>query len=127
MRQTLSDLTSSVPDVAQRLSDLPDVPFQRRRGPSAMSAAGIGLVAVGLGAALMYLFDARAGHRRRALMRERLTGFLRRGSAVVDGASRDMANRARGLVIEMRSRLSGDSPDMEVAEPRARGERHSQQ
>src|SRR5262245_47138707 len=127
MRQTLRDLSSRVPDLARRLPDLRDLPFQQRRGASATSAAGIGLAAVGLGAALMYLFDPHAGQRRRALMRERLTSFLRRGSAVVDGASRDVANRARGLVIEMRSRFAGASPDLEAAESRARGERHTQQ
>ncbi|HSE93403.1 MAG TPA: hypothetical protein VLF19_08860 [Methylomirabilota bacterium] len=105
MRSILRDLTGLVPDVAGRLPDLRDLPFRRQRGLSATGVAGMGLIAAGLGAALMFMFDPEAGRRRRARARDRVTSFVRRSSVAMDGASRDMANRARGLVIEMRSRL----------------------
>ncbi|MGH7392505.1 MAG: hypothetical protein ACREM3_24065 [Candidatus Rokuibacteriota bacterium] len=106
MRRTLRDLGGLVPEVAGRLPDLRGLPFRPRRGLSATGAAGIGLIAAGLGAALMFMLDPQAGRRRRTSARDRVTSIARRSGAAVDGASRDVATRARGLVIEMRSRLA---------------------
>jgi|GEM_PF-1723249 len=112
MRRRLRDLGDLVPDVTGRLSDLQ---FRRRRGMSGPGVAGVGLLAAGVGAALMYLFDPVAGNRRRALARDMMSGLARRSRTAMDGASRDVANRARGLLVEMRSRLGRREGESETA------------
>jgi hypothetical protein len=91
-----------------------------RRGPG---AGRLALAAVGgalLGAALMYLFDPEAGRRRRAVARERLGSYVGRTTEAVDETSRHVMARTRGLVVEMRDRLRGESrPDGGAEEVRA--------
>lgn len=65
----------------------------------------------GLGAVAMYLFDPQRGRRRRAGLRD---SVAHTGHVVDDAAGvvrRDAWNRARGLVAELRARLSPRSPD----------------
>jgi hypothetical protein len=57
------------------------------------------------GAALMYLLDPDGGRRRRARMRDQLVRAAHRTGDAVDATSRDVGNRARGVVAELRSRL----------------------
>ena len=63
------------------------------------------LVGAGAGAGLMYLLDPDLGNRRRALMRDQLVRARHLTEDAVDATSRDMRNRARGVVAELRSRL----------------------
>lgn len=57
------------------------------------------------GAGLMYLLDPDGGRRRRARMRDQLVRAAHRTGDAVDATSRDVSNRARGVVAELRSRL----------------------
>jgi hypothetical protein len=63
------------------------------------------LVGAGAGAGLMYLLDPDLGNRRRALMRDQLVRARHLTEDAVDATSRDVRNRARGVVAELRSRL----------------------
>jgi len=63
------------------------------------------LTAAGLGAGLMYLLDPDQGGRRRALMRDQLVSAAHKTGDAADATSRDMRNRARGVVASLRSRL----------------------
>ncbi len=67
--------------------------------------AVMGLAGAGIGAGLMYLFDPVGGGRRRALVRDRMNKWVRQTGDAVDGQSRHVMNRARGLGAELRSRL----------------------
>src|SRR5712692_6058045 len=58
---------------------------------------------VGVGAAMMYLLDPNRGKRRRALVRDQLAHLAKRTPEIVDTTARDLKNRARGMVAEMRS------------------------
>lgn len=64
----------------------------------------LGLAGVVLGAALMYVLDPVAGARRRAALRQAVQAWARRGGFGVEG-SREAMHRARGLVIDLASRL----------------------
>jgi hypothetical protein len=88
-------------DLAERL------PFERRgtRGSDATLAVVAGLGGLALGAVLMYLFDPELGMRRRAQLADDAERLARRSGEAMDGASRDVVSRARGLVVELRSRL----------------------
>jgi hypothetical protein len=94
-------------DVAKSLRALAAGPGPRRMAPPAGRAELLiaAILGAGLGAGLMYLFDPEGGRRRRAQARDQLLGLLRQTGDVVNGGSRDMVNRARGLVIEIGSRL----------------------
>jgi hypothetical protein len=63
------------------------------------------LAAAAAGAGVMYLLDPDDGARRRALLRDRLVHAVHRTGDAVDSTSRDVSNRARGVVAELRSRL----------------------
>lgn len=70
------------------------------------------LVWAGAGAGLMYLLDPDHGNRRRARMRDRLMRARNLTNDAMDATSRDVRNRARGVVAELRSRLlPGDVSD----------------
>jgi BON domain-containing protein len=78
------------------------------------------LVGAGAGAGLMYLLDPDQGNRRRARMRDRLTRARHLTGDAMDATSRDVRNRARGVVAELRSRLlPGDVSD-DVLQERVR-------
>jgi hypothetical protein len=75
------------------------------------------LAAAASGAAVMYLLDPVVGRRRRALVRDQLVHAAHRTSDAVDTTSRDLTNRARGVVAELRGRLQGgDVRDSVLAE-----------
>lgn len=70
------------------------------------------LVGAGAGAGLMYLLDPELGNRRRARVRDQLVRARHLTGGAVDATSRDVRNRARGVVAELRSRLiPGDVSD----------------
>jgi len=82
---------------------------------------GVAIVGgVGLGAALMYLFDPDRGKRRRALIRDKVeaTGNQIGESAVKMG--RDIRNRARGVIAETKARFSQEEVSDEVLVDRVR-------
>jgi hypothetical protein len=67
---------------------------------------------IGIGAGLMYLLDPDKGNRRRALARDKMVHTLHKTRDAVGTTSRDMQNRARGVVSTIGSRFSReDIPD----------------
>jgi hypothetical protein len=67
---------------------------------------------IGIGAGLMYLLDPDKGNRRRAIARDKMVHSLHKTRDAVGTTSRDMQNRARGLVSAVGSRFSReDVPD----------------
>jgi hypothetical protein len=65
------------------------------------------LAAMGAGAALMYLFDPNGGNRRRALIRDKAVGLSNDIRDTVDKRTRDLGNRAKGLMHEAKAALPG--------------------
>src|SRR5260370_36218754 len=91
----------------QRRCDMPlggAVMTTRSQAALRGTIGGVGL-GVCLGAALMYLFDADSGRRRRALARDRAVRALHRGSRTVKATARDLTHRARGAAAGTRWRL----------------------
>jgi BON domain-containing protein len=73
--------------------------------------------ALAAGAAVMYMLDPETGRRRRALVRDQLVHAAHKTSDAVDATSRDLTNRARGVVAELRGRLDdGDVSDAKLIE-----------
>ena len=73
-----------------------------------------------VGAALMYLFDPRAGRRRRALLRDQAVHMSRKTGEASGKIARDLQNRAAGVAAAMRSRGEEDAVDDSVLEARVR-------
>jgi hypothetical protein len=78
------------------------------------------LVGAVAGAAVMYLFDPDGGRRRRALVRDQLVHAAHRAEDVAETTSRDLGNRARGVVAELRGRLAADDVSDDVLTERVR-------
>ena len=78
------------------------------------------LVGAGAGAGLMYLLDPDQGNRRRALVRDQLVRARHMTGDAVDATSRDMRNRARGVVAELRARLIPEDVTDDVLQERVR-------
>jgi hypothetical protein len=72
------------------------------------------------GAGLMYLLDPDGGRRRRAQVRDRLVSAAHRTGDAMDSTSRDVTNRARGVVAELRGRLSNVHVGDDVLRERVR-------
>ncbi len=77
------------------------------------------LSGMGLGAAVMFLLEPSA-HRRRAVVRDKATSAARRVARFSGKASRDLANRARGLSMEAYGRMREDNPTGETLAARVR-------
>jgi len=78
------------------------------------------LLSAGAGAGLMYLIDPDRGRRRRALLRDkavRLAHEMERGLAL---GSKDLVNRSKGLVAEVKHRVTDDDADDDVLRERVR-------
>ena len=75
---------------------------------------------VGAGAALMYFLDPNTGRRRRALVRDQVVHAAHKTGDAVDATSRDLKNRARGVVAELRGRLDGREVSDETLQERVR-------
>jgi hypothetical protein len=71
------------------------------------SGLGISLGAALAGAVLTYFLDPDRGRRRRALVRDRLVRAARLTGDTVDTTSRDVRNRARGVVAEIKDWVGG--------------------
>jgi hypothetical protein len=76
----------------------------RAGGGTVIMAAMVGAVA---GAVAMFLLDPGRGPDRRTRVRDRVRRIARQTGEAVDDRSRGVVNRARGLVIDLRSRLPG--------------------
>jgi osmotically-inducible protein OsmY len=75
------------------------------------------LKGIGVGAVAMYFFDPERGTRRRALVRDKAVHTANQLGKTYDSASRDLTNRAGGLVAELQSLFSIETPtDMRVVE-----------
>ncbi len=68
---------------------------------------------VGIGAALMYVFDPEHGRRRRAIARDKALGAANDSIDAVEDKSRDLSNRARGAVAEARGVLAPERPELD--------------
>jgi len=53
----------------------------------------------------MYFLDPDQGRRRRAMVRDQMVHAAHKTGDAVDATSRDIANRAKGAVAELRGRL----------------------
>ena len=71
---------------------------------------------LGIGAALMYLFDPDGGNRRRALIRDKATKLNRQTREAIEGRAKDISNRTKGLIHEVKSTVSPET-GMPSSEP----------
>jgi gas vesicle protein len=78
------------------------------------------LLGAGLGAAAMFLLDPARGKRRRTLVRDKLTWATRKTGDCIEVTTRDVTNRTRGLISEIKSRISSEQPDDSVLVDRVR-------
>ena len=78
------------------------------------------LAGAAVGAVLMYLFDPARGRRRRALVRDRVVHAAHTGADRIGKSERNVTNRARGLVAEIRGHVRRDTADDPVIADRVR-------
>jgi len=82
---------------------------------------GVALIGgVGLGAALMYIFDPDRGGRRRALIRDKFEAAGNKASGYAEKMSRDLRNRASGVVAETKSLFKHEEVTDDVLADRVR-------
>jgi BON domain len=82
---------------------------------------GVALVGgVGLGAALMYIFDPDRGGRRRALIRDKFVAAGNKTNDLAGKLSRDLRNRAYGVVAETKSLFKPEEVTDDVLADRVR-------
>jgi len=74
------------------------------------------LSGIGVGAALMYLYDPQGGNQRRALIRDKAVGLTNDAKLAISGKAEDLSNRARGLMHEAKSLVtaSGDNAESQT-------------
>jgi uncharacterized membrane protein len=75
---------------------------------------------IGVGAGLMYMFDPDRGRRRRAMARDAAHHLANVADDAVGKTSRDLSNRAQGLVAELNSLFKREEADDEVVAARVR-------
>jgi hypothetical protein len=63
---------------------------------------------IGLGAGLMYILDPDRGSRRRAVARDKFTSAVNKTGQAISSKSRDLSNRARGVIAQTGSVLRRD-------------------
>jgi hypothetical protein len=85
-----------------------------------MPPLGRVLLGAVIGAGVMYLLDPDGGRRRRALLRDQLVSAGHKTSDAVGATSRDVTNRARGVVAELRGRLRREHVGDDVLRERVR-------
>jgi hypothetical protein len=89
--------------------------------PGAALKVGLAVLgSAGLGAALMYFLDPQRGRRRRVLARGQLNRITHRTTGAVGATSRDLRNRAYGIMAETRSFVSRRQVSDEVLAERVR-------
>ena len=67
---------------------------------------------LGVGAALMYLFDPEEGNRRRAVLKDKATSMSNKAQGAMSGRVQDLSNRAKGLLHETKSNFGTSSNEM---------------
>jgi osmotically-inducible protein OsmY len=79
------------------------------------------------GATLMYMFDPERGNRRRALVRDKVVSAGNKTGMYAGKMSRDLSNRAQGLVAETRTLFRREEVSDDVLVQRVKAElgRHS--
>jgi osmotically-inducible protein OsmY len=75
---------------------------------------------VGLGAALMYFFDPDRGARRRALVRDKCESAANKTGTYAEKFSRDLRNRASGVVADAKSLFRKEDVSDDVLVDRVR-------
>ena len=83
------------------------------------------LGALGIGALAMYFYDPVSGKRRRALLRDQLVHARHEIGDYAEGTTKDLRNRAFGLVAEARGlverrlgqRRPASSVDIDLSQP----------
>lgn len=75
---------------------------------------------LGLGAALMYIFDPDRGKRRRVMIREKVESAGNKVGDTAGKMGRDIRNRAYGMVAETRSMFRAEEVSDEVLVDRVR-------
>jgi hypothetical protein len=80
------------------------------------------LLGAGIGAGLMFLLDPEAGNRRRALIRDKMTGLRNDASWALRRKVRHLGNKVFGAVVEWRIRIRGDRADDSTLEQRVRAQ-----
>ena len=65
---------------------------------------------LGLGAALMYLFDPDRGRGRREVIREKAEGAANKAGEYAEKMSQDIRDRASEVVAEAKAIFKGDNP-----------------
>lgn len=78
------------------------------------------LFGAGVGAAAMFLLDPDRGKRRRSLVMDKLALVTRKTGDCIEVTSRDVSNRTRGLIAEIKARLSSEQPEDAVLVDRVR-------
>ncbi|HEX2244346.1 MAG TPA: BON domain-containing protein, partial [Gammaproteobacteria bacterium] len=87
----------------------------------AMLRTGLAVLgAAGAGAALMYFLDPQRGRRRRVLARDKVNRITHKTTGTVGATSRDLRNRALGIMAETRSLVSRRQVSDEVLAERVR-------
>ena len=74
----------------------------------------------GTGAALMFFLDPSRGNRRRSLVADKTTKFVRLAGRTIVGTAQDVSNRTHGVAALFRSRFSDEPPSDEVLAERVR-------
>lgn len=69
---------------------------------------------LGLGAALMYLFDPERGRGRRELIREKAEGAANKAGEYADKVSRDIRDRASEVVAEAKAIFKGADNQLDL-------------
>ena len=80
------------------------------------------LYGIGIGAALMYILDPDRGARRRALLRDKCVSASNKTQEYVGKMSRDLGNRAQGLVAETRNLFRHEDLSDDVLVQRVKAE-----
>ena len=78
------------------------------------------IVGVGVGAALMYLFDPDRGRRRRALIRDKVDAAANKTADYAGKMQRDLRNRAYGIAAETKSLFRNEQVSDDVLVDRVR-------
>ena len=94
--------------------------FGRSKSQSPLTLVGEGMGVVGIGAALMYLFDPRLGARRRGVLRDKAFSALAEVGDCVDCTVRDMGNRLMGVAAEARHLVGSEDVADDVLVQRVR-------
>jgi len=68
---------------------------------------------LGVGAAMMYLYDPKDGNRRRAVLRDKANRLNRQAQEAMQGRVEDLGNRARGMLHEAKSAFSSGTEQNE--------------